>query len=262
MSEDEVFSLMASLVVTWLAWHKWVIPCFTVRDFDRANLLRVTGLVAPGLAFAFLLWVLRTQASHDVQSDGLYIFFYLTMGMAWLGGVMHLAGVGGLSFRDDWLERRNPSAAAAGTGLLLGGIAAFAGGNIGDGPGWWVVIFCATLSTGALFAAWSAYTRLSDAMERVTIGRDLAAGLRLGGFLLLAGVIAGRAVAGDWHSTGETLADFGKLAWPLLPYTLGAGLVEGAWGKSTPRPLSVSLACVTVHLGVAGLYLYWAGPWN
>ena len=37
---------------------------------------------------------------------------------------------------------------------MLGVTLCYAGGNIGNGPGWWVVVFSAGLSTVALFAAW------------------------------------------------------------------------------------------------------------
>ena len=60
-----------------------------------------------------------------------------------------------LSARDDVVERSNRAAIPAIAGGLLAITLCFAGGNIGDGPGWWVVMFCGVLSTGTLLLAWS-----------------------------------------------------------------------------------------------------------
>ena len=63
--------------------------------------------------------------------------------------------------------------------------------NIGDGPGWWVVVFAAGLATAALFAAWLVLAQIGHGVDAVTIDRDLAAGVRLGAFLAACGAGAG-----------------------------------------------------------------------
>lgn len=263
MSEDEIIVLIGSLAGSLIFWGRWTSVCLSVEDFGRARSLRLLGIAAPCLAGGGLVVVLRFYASHDVRDDLTYIVFYLVMGLLWLTLVMGLSSLCGLSFRDDWLERRNPGAAAAGTGALLGGMCAFAGGNIGDGPGWWIVVFCGALATAAFFLSWLIYARLSGAMELIGIERDLGAGIRLGGFLLLAGIITGRSVAGDWHDIGSTCHDFGRLAWPLLPYAVGLALIEASQGRSpgSARP-GYSAGWIGLQAGMAALYLHWAGPWN
>ena len=54
--------------------------------------------------------------------------------------------------------RRLPNAAAAmaTAGATIGVTLSYAGGNIGDGPGWWVVVFSAAIATAGLFACWLA----------------------------------------------------------------------------------------------------------
>ena len=68
----------------------------------------------------------------------------------------------------------------------------FAGGNVGDGPGWWVVVFCAALSTGALFLLWGALQAATDLADSIVIERDGASAVRLAGFLVACGLVLGR----------------------------------------------------------------------
>jgi hypothetical protein len=70
-------------------------------------------------------------------------------------------------------------------GALLAVTLCYAGGNVGDVPGWWVVILSAALSTGTLLVAWLTLTGTAPIVDAVTVDRDPAAGLRLGAFLVL-----------------------------------------------------------------------------
>lgn len=263
MSDDEVFVLIITAAGTALFWGYWYFLCVAVRDFGRAPRVRVAAMLAPPAAMALLFVVLRLAASHDVRNDGVYLSFYLLFGAAWMGAAPAATGWCGLSLRDDWLERRNPAAAMAGTGFYIGVMASFSGANIGDGPGWWVVLFSGLLSTGAFFGAWGLVALASPVMEAVTVERDVAAGVRVGAFLIGAGVISGRAAAGDWHSVASTLADFGAKAAPLPLYAIAVALSEVALHRS-PRPPSrfAGTAWLVVHAGILALYLNWAGPWK
>jgi uncharacterized membrane protein YjfL (UPF0719 family) len=171
---------------------------------------------APPLAVFILYRVLRWGASYDVRESGEYLFFYLVLGSAWLALGMQGLAYAGISARDDVLEGGNHSAAYAVTGALLGIMLSFAGGNVGDGPGWWVVVFCAALATGTLFAAWFVLDRLTGIVDVITVDRDIATGIRAGGFLVACGLVLGRSVAGDWSSASTAIGDFARLAWPLL----------------------------------------------
>jgi hypothetical protein len=175
--------------------------------------------------------VLRTLAADDVRDAPAYLFMYLGLGSAWVGffqGRTLWLGIGG---RDDVVERANPAAGLTVGGALLGLSLCFAGGNVGNGPGWWVVLFCAGLATAAWFAVWWIVEAATGVSEQVTVDRDSAAGLRLAALLLSSGMLLGRAVAGDWVSMGRTLADFAACAWPLAGFVLveiGAGRIRSA----------------------------------
>lgn len=237
MSDDEIFVMMMSLMVMLVAWAVWYAQAALIARGHGAPEGRTVMRVVP-VACLVLLWlVLRTVASFDVREDGRYLFMYTVLGLAWLGLVARMTALAGVSMRDDVLERRNGAAAIAIGGAMLGITLAFAGGNIGDGPGWWVVVFAAGLSTIALFLAWLLLDALSGVGDSVTIDRDRASALRLAGFLVAAGIVFGRASAGDWVSAAATVRDFVVVGSPALVLLLLAVVIERSTRPTVERPV-------------------------
>ena len=254
MSGDEVFMLIASAIVALVSWGAWYIKPALVQGVRRRppawRLLRLTPLLA-----AALLWaVLRNAASFDVRDDPRYLTFYLVLGAAWVGVWIRWLAVTGISTRDDVVERSNGSAALAVTGALFGITLAYAGGNVGNGPGWWVVVFSAALATLALFGAWILLETLTGVSDIVTVDRDPSAGFRLGGFLIACGLILGRSVAGDWVSAEATVRDFAAAAWPVIVLVIAAAIVERVARPTpeTPRPSLVAYGFIPTVFYVAG----------
>lgn len=236
MSEDEVVVLVAGCVLTAVFWVRWYRHCQTLTWLRAGRGLRLAVIAAP-LVCGMLLWlVLRNLAAHDVRDAPVYLAFYLLLGTAWIGFGIRVMGLLGLSVRDDALERRNAAAAWAAAGALLGLTLCYAGANVGNGPGWWVVVYSAFLSTASLLALWIVLDRLTQAAEVVTVERDLAAGLRLGGFLVAAGLILGRAVAGDWVSASATAVEFARQAWPAPALLALAVPIEWLCRPSAEQP--------------------------
>jgi uncharacterized membrane protein YjfL (UPF0719 family) len=241
-----VFAIVA--IVAWLSWY-WQIGASALRcsPLRERWLLAVTPLVC-----GVLLWtVLRRWASSDVRNDRNYLAFYLALGAVWVGSAIKALSFLGLSLRDDVLERRNSGAGIAVVGALLGLTLCFAGSNAGDGPGWWVVLFCAGLATAAFFLLWIVLDGVTGLADSITIDRDRSAGFRLAGFFLGAGLILGRAVAGNWISTEGTFTDFARFGWPVLPlFVLAAVLERGL------RPSATAPARPVVRDGVLPALLY------
>jgi hypothetical protein len=88
------------------------------------------------------------------------------------------------------------------------------------------VLFSGLLSTVSLFLLWWILHVATGIADKLGIERDPAAGLRAAGFFVGAGLILGRAVAGDWFSTAETVNDFVRMAWPALLLTAVAIVLE------------------------------------
>ena len=265
VSEGEIFVLVMCLGVGLSFWVLWY------RDI-LAVALRSSGFrerwllgVAPFAGGALLFWILRRYAASDVRDNWFYLLFYMAMGAFWVAVAARLLPFFGIGARDDVIERGNRAAAPAIAGALLGITLCFAGGNIGDGPGWWVVVFCGILSTGTLLVFWAFLDRLTGLADAITIDRDRAAGVRAAGFFLAAGLILGRAVAGDWEGAGPTTIDFVRHGWPVAALLAAAVLLERPLRPSPEaldRPvLTHGLLPSLVYLGLGAAAVELAGSW-
>ena len=234
MSDDEIVVTLAGLVMGPVWWT------YTVIRLGRVTALRPHPLATASLAVTIstcgvaILMVLKTLASFDVVNAPEYQFMYGVLGLAWLRIGQLFFPVAGLSLRDDLVERRNGAVIPAMVGALVGLTCCYAGGNIGDGPGWWVVVFSAALGSALLFAAWLMLAQLSPVMDAITIDRDPAAGVRLGVFLSSGGLLLGRAVAGDWYSAADTLGD-AAAAIPALGIMVVVALIVERMAHPTPQ---------------------------
>jgi len=250
MSGDEVMVLVFSAVVAAFAWYRWYAAAM-VRTLVSRNASRFIFIAAPVACLAMLFLVLRWWAADDVRDSKTYLLFYMAAGAAWVGACAQLCCFLGISPRDDAVERQNLAAAFATAGAMAGVTFCFAGANVGNGPGWWVVVFSAALSTGAFFVLWALVENLTGVSERVTIERADGAGLRLAGFLVAMGMILGRSVAGDWVSAEATVRDFAVVAWPVLPLAGAAAIVERVSSHDVNARTEDSL----VGLLVAGIFV-------
>ncbi len=236
MSGDEVFVTVASIVLGPAAWAWWLVRA---ASFDTLRPHRPpVALFGAGVGVAGLLIfaVLRFFAADDVREAPQYLVMYFSLGLAWLRLVTMVFPLAGLSPRDDLIERRNAAAIPAWMGGVFGVACCYAGANVGNGPGWWVVVFSALLATAGLGVVWLLMALGTGLMDVVTVDRDPAAGMRLGGLLLACGVIFGSAVTGDWVSALQTVVDFVLRAWTVVPLVVLAVIVERTQRLSPERP--------------------------
>ena len=262
MSEDEFVVLVASGILASIAWVAWYWRALRLGQPPAAALRML--LLAPPVCGLLLFGVLRTVSSHDVRDDPVYLAFYMVLGAAWIAAWAWCFPLVGLSPRDDVLERGNGAAASVTAGALLAIALCFSGGNIGDGPGWWVVLFSAGLATASLFLTWLLFETLTGVSDAVTIDRDRAAAIRLVGLLLACGAIFGRGAAGDWESASQTAIDFAVAAVPVVPLLIVAVVVERIARPTPLRPKPSALVYGTlpalVYASAAAFALTQLGP--
>ena len=264
MSGDEVIVFATSAVLAVVMWGAWYIGPRRIRRLGRPAAGRSLLDLAPLVSFGVLVVVLKTVSALDVRDDLRYLLLYFFLGAMWVSVAMRCLPLVGLSARDDVVERGNSSAAQAIAGAMLAITLCFAGGNIGNGPGWWVVVFSAGLSTVALLLSWLVLEAVAGVADVVTIERDEAAGLRLAGWFVACGLIAGVAAAGDWESAEDTVRTFVRVAWPLLPFVAVAALLEWQWRPTPERPSPSVTAYGAIpallYIGVAALYVFQSWP--
>ena len=256
MSGDEIFVTIGALIVGPVWWT------ITLIRLARLAPLRPGQLGVPALTITvsvcglFILYVLKTFASFDVVDAPEYQFMYGVLGLAWLRVAERFFAFAGVSVRDDLVERRNVAAIPALVGAFAGITFCYAGGNIGDGPGWWVVLFSAGFASLALLGAWLLFAQFSPGVDAVTIDRDPAAGVRVGAFLAACGVVLGRAVAGSWESAVQTIVDATE-ALPAVTIILLAAIAAERLGRPTPQRPHAPL----LLFGILPALLYFAIAW-
>jgi uncharacterized membrane protein YjfL (UPF0719 family) len=263
MSPDEGFVTLAAVILAVGGWGFWVNRATSVaRPASRPLLTRLFAALA--VAALIILFVVRVWSDAVVQATPAYQFMYFVLGLAWVKGVEFLFAWGGISVRDDVVERGNAAAAEALSGALIGAALAYAGANIGDGPGWWVVVISAALSTASVAVVWTWLSRFTGVIDTITIDRDPAAGVRFGGFMAACGAIAGRAVAGDWHGIDGLLIDFAKIAPAMLPLLALAVWTDRSYRPRPDRPHPPVIVFGVVpgltYIAAAGAILVWLGP--
>jgi hypothetical protein len=260
-SGDEVLLLIVSGLIavgTSIGWLTTLLRPWRLRRTIPRSLL----VIAPPAAWIGLLAVLRTLTSADVRNEPFYLVQYLLLGIAWCGIAASCLPLIGLSVRDDLAERDNRAAVPGVVGALLGLMACYAGANIGDGPGWWCVVWAAGLATVAWFVAGALVASFARLPERVTVERDEAAGVRLAAFFIACGILCGRGAAGDWSGALATVLEFAA-AWPVVPLLAVAISAERLLRTSPERPESSWAGTAVVVLletavVVGGLFL--VGP--
>jgi len=263
MSGDELLLSVLCAVGAIILWVRWYVPLRDVGRPGRRSRAHVAIAAAPLLCAVVVLVVLMLWSSFDVRDDLRYLFMYGAMGATWLAASVRVQSYLGLSARDDVVERRNLSAGVAVSGALVGTTLCFSGANIGDGPGWLVVVLAAALSTGGLMLAWLVLEWLTGISETITVERDLAAGIRLAGLLVALGLILGRAVAGDFTTVDRMLADFRDGIW-LVPVLLAVATAFERLARPTPAapqapPVALGVLPALIYLTAALAYVSHAG---
>jgi hypothetical protein len=258
VSGDEALVLILSIVFGLFGWFKRIARVVGITVAPLTSDLRDWVLAAPVLALILIGLVLRFYASFDVQNDPIYLVTYLSFGMLWTR--MGSSTLSGFDLIGDVAERGNKAALFAWSGAVIGSAMCFAGANVGDGPGWWCVLWAAALGTLGWFTTWSTLHALTGAADHVTIDRDPASGVRVASFLAASGVLWGRGAAGDWTSFVATFVEL-FAAWPVL-LLLCKAIAQERLLRPTPQRLrghwfahGVLPALFDVPLVVVGLQL-------
>jgi hypothetical protein len=230
---------------------RWYLRLVTPNLAPYAGRWRSWMGAAPLASLIGVFAALKTAAAYDVREAPLYLAMYFLLGAAWIFcaiGVMPLFGV---SFRDDAVERRNPAAAIVLISAMASHAIIYSGANIGDGPGWWVVVITGLLSGTTWFMLWWIIEAFCSVSERVTVERDLSLAIRLGGYMLASAIMLARGAAGDWVSFAETLRDF-VVVWPAVVLAGTAIAVERLLRASPGRTgLVLSLCIAAAYVVVA-----------
>jgi uncharacterized membrane protein YjfL (UPF0719 family) len=206
----------------------WCVRLFSVKSAQRKRAFGIRlllGVWPVGLLLALGV-TLSIGAAREVREDLSYVALFVALGAVWLAGIAHGMALLGVSASDDAVERNNLAAAVAVTGALTGGLLVYGFANLGEGDTIWTTIGPAALASLAYFALFTLHQTTSGATDAIAIDRDVASGVRFSGMAVGAGLIVGRAIAGDYQSAVGTIRDFVRLGWPALPLVALAAFVQ------------------------------------
>jgi hypothetical protein len=271
MSTDEAIVYMVSIFVTFSTLYKcWYSPVFLHWPFERGMWGKGVLIALPLAALTLFIYTLATLASFDVTDNVVYIMFYIFLGYAWqYAGIQVMVALFDLSMIDDVLGANNSAALAAFAGGYLGLAVIYSAANIGDGPGWWCVVFAGGLGLAAWAGLALIVNRFAHVFERITVERDISCGVRTGCYLLASGIILGRASAGDWTSAAMTVIEFLD-GWPVLPLTICTIASEGIFIRSAKEHNTIGgsiagavvFGILLIFFAVVCVVLLPALPWN
>jgi uncharacterized membrane protein YjfL (UPF0719 family) len=220
---------------------------------------------APVVALVIVFVFLRNWSDPVYVAGHIdYELLFLAGAAAWAFVSTSALGWIGVSWIDDAVDRGNPAAVIAVIGAMGGTAMAYAYSNIGNGPTIWTTIVPAAVATAAMLALWAMLEAIGDPAEAITVDRDVAAGIRAAGFFVAAGLVLGRAMAGDWFSWPDTFAEFVSMAWVAVLVAGLAGIFNQMFRPTPSRPepsrvgLGVVPACILVLIAVT--YLIYLGP--
>lgn len=229
MDEAELLVFAFSVYLTYRFIKNWYVPLVSIWPPVKRKAVRNTFGWLPTVSLGIILYTLTALASFDVVDSFGYILFYIIIGYAWLYlGLNFMAFFFNLSWIDDALNLNNKAALISITGGFLGLTILYAGANIGDGPGWWCVIFAGGLGLCLWILLALLVNLFTQVFERITVERDISCGIRMGSYLLGSGIILGRASAGDWTSFSMTIVEF-MAGWPVLLLTALTIVVESCY---------------------------------
>lgn len=215
-SFGEGFLLGLSIYLSFLFLRGWYSTTTRMANFFNEGLRGLYLYLLPLIPIILYLVTLRTAASWDVITSLPYIWLYLLLGIAWLSiSLQGMLLLWSFSYQDDVLMGRNSASIVMITGAILGSSLIYAGANIGDGPGWWTVVFAGGLGTISWLLLGALINGVIGIVDQIVIERDLNSGIRFAGYLAASGLILARASGGNWTSFATTIIEF-LVAWPVL----------------------------------------------
>ena len=234
---DEWFFFVAAAAIVVVGCGMYYRPLLTVASLGRSIPRRLVLACLPIVSLVPTYVVLRRWADAQVVGHLDYTMLFMFGGGAWIFVASWSLNVLRLSIRDDVIERDNPAALIAACGILFGVGLVYALSNVGSGPTIWTTILPALAATVLLAAMLLLVEWIGGAVsETVTIDRDVATALRLGGAAIGSAIILGRAAAGDWASWDRTWIDLARHGWPAILVALAAGVVQRALRPTAIRP--------------------------
>lgn len=222
----EFFTFVFCGVLSLLGAYQWLRALINVRPRPGSAPIRLTLWLLPILLLLLLQIVLSRWADPLVIANRFYDLLFLLGGGAWLSGTVFFMPWFGVDVRIDALEQGNAASVIAACGAMTGTMMCYIGSNIGQGDSI-ATTFIPAIGATALFALlWMLVTAMTPVAGRIAIERQTGAGARLALYLMVMGLVFGRACAGNWISIDNTIHDLFVMSWLAALATIAFIVME------------------------------------
>ena len=263
---DEILLLLGSLAISLVGFVRWFARLRPVSKLGAHPFQRLPFYAALSIGFALVALVVWRWADQQIRDNTGYVLLVFFMGGAWITVSSAFFPWLGIGLRDDVFERRNAAAALALGGAIIAIFLIFGAATAGQGPSFWNNVFSGGLATAVFLLLWLLLAVFGQAHVSVSEERDIASGVRVGGFLLALGLILGRATAGDWQSSAQTVQELFRDGWIAGPLTFLAIFAERSLRPDKAKPqlpvVSHGLVPAMVFLAIAVYWVMRLGWWE
>lgn len=250
----ESFIFLISIIVTSIFLIRWYYK--VLNAWPRENKRAVITLLAltPLILLIMFLYTTTTIAASDVVVDPYYIFYYLVLGFLFIVVVNFLLSlILSISWIDDALNNGNIAATLLLVSSLLGLGLIYSGANIGEGPGWWTVVFASGLGVIAFFLLMKLLEKTTNAITRITHDRNIWLSVRISFLVIGISLILAKSSSGNWTSFGHTIIEF-FIFWPALVLLLIGIVLENLFKRNTNEIVSIILSLVYIDFALISLF--------
>jgi hypothetical protein len=261
MSDDEVGVLLTAGVLALAFWGAWLATAAQTNPLARPGRRLAAVALILLASLAVVLVALLTGADPLVRSSPGLIVLFLAVAALTLALATVVGSAFGLSMLASYVRGKNLAVGWAVAGLWLATGVVNAGANVGRGDTIYTTLGPLALAFGTLLALAAILCAATGRFRVVRLDRDPPAGVRLAGLFVAWGLVLGRAVAGDWESTGRTLEDFAAHGWPAVVFLGAAIVIELMLRPTVERPRvpwpagvgpAVAYIAVALELAVQG----------
>ena len=177
-----------SCFMVYFFMRRWYRPLLKAWPHERNRPAKTILACLPVFFLVLIFCILKFLASFDVVNSVFFIIFYILLGYAWMYGSLMLTTLFfDLNWTDDSVYLNNKAALAAVIGEFFTIAFIYAGANVGDGPGWWCVIFAGLLGLAAWIILGFIIHLSTGIFERITVDRDMGCGVCFLIYLLASG---------------------------------------------------------------------------
>lgn len=250
----ESLIFLISIIVTPIFLVRWYYKVLKVWPRENKKGIINLLIITPIILLIMFIYTTTSIAASDVVSDPYYIFYYILLGFLFIAVVTFLLSLAlGISWIDDALNNGNIAATLFLVSSLLGLGLIYSGSNIGEGPGWWTVVFASGLGVIAFFLIMKILEKTTNVITKITHDRNIWLSVRISFLVIGISLILAKASSGNWTSFEHTVIEF-FIFWPALVLLLIGIVFENIFKRNNNEIVSIMLSLLYIDFALISMF--------